>query len=202
MTVTNNVGLQFFLINGKIIKSVNQYYNKKKAKLMSYVGDKGTSNRIISLTNKRNNIIDDKIHKSTRYIIDYCVENNIDTIVIGHNEGIKQKTDMGKRNNQNFVSIPHAKIISQLQYKSKDHGIHVEVVKEGYTSKCDALTLEDIKFHKKYSGKRDKRGKFQSGTGTLINADVNGSLNILRKKIGDDFIKEIKNITPVKINIL
>lgn len=202
MTVTNNVGLQFFIINGKIIKSINQYYNKKKAKLMSYVGDRGTSKRLQRLNLKRNNLINDKIHKSTRYIINYCIENNIKNIVIGYNKGWKQEVGMGKVNNQKFVGIPFLAIVQQLRYKGEEYGIKVIEQTEEYTSKCDALGLEKIKKQKGYMGKRVKRGLFQSSTNRYVNADVNGSLNILRKAIGDDFIKEIKNITPVKINIV
>lgn len=204
-TVTNNVGLKSFIIDGKLIKSINQYYNKQKAKAMSYIGDKGFSNRTLKLDLKRNNMISDKIHKSSKYIVDYCVENDIDTIIIGYNSGWKTEVDMGKVQNQKFVNIPYEKFVSQITYKSEEKGIKVNLIKEHYTSKCDALSLEEIKKHGKYKGKREKRGKFISGTGHVINADINGSLNIMRLWIGDDFMKKYKEklhlLTPHRVSI-
>ena len=205
ITTSNNAGLQSFIVNGKIVKSINQYYNKKKAKLNSYVGDKGTSNKLNKLELKRNNKITDYLHKTSRFIINYCIKNNIKNIVIGYNEGWKQNINIGKRNNQKFVSIPYLKLIQQIQYKSEEVGINVILHEESYTSKCDALSKEKIKFHKNYKGKRIKRGLFQSYINKLINADINGSLNILRKVIGDSFVKKITNIglvcNPIRYNV-
>lgn len=134
-----------FIINGKIIKSFNQWFNKKKAKLMSFVGDKGTSNKLIQLNNKRNFWIEDKNHKISRFIINYCIENNIGTIIIGKNKQWKNNINLGAKTNQKFVEIPHAKLIDKINYKAKLVGINVIETEESYTSKCDALALEPIK---------------------------------------------------------
>ena len=95
---------------------------------------------------------------------------------------------MGKKNNQNFVNIPYEKLVDFIHYKAEENGIRVIMVKEGYTSKCSSLDKEDIKKHETYVGKRVKRGLFKTSNGTELNADVNGSLNILRKVIEDGFI--------------
>jgi len=190
-TCVNNVGLQPFIINGKIIKSVNQMYNKTKAILMSYIGSKGTSNRINKLGFYRNNFIEDKLHKTSRFIINYCLEHEIGTIVIGKNKQWKDEINIGKVNNQKFVSIPHSKLIDKITYKAKLVGINVIEHEESYTSKCDSLALEPIYKHEVYLGKRIKRGLFQSSVGKLINADVNGAINIARKVFSDCFAKSI-----------
>ena len=188
ITVTNNIGKEPFIVKGGVIKSINQYYNKKRAKLMSYVGNRGTSNRIQRLTRKRNNKVSNFLHNTSKHLIDYCVKNKISNIVIGYNEGWKQKINIGKRNNQIFVGIPFRTFIKQVQYKAEGIGIHVIIHEESYTSKCDALSLEDIKRKDEYFGKRIERGLFKSKTSEIVNADINGSLNILRKVIGNDFI--------------
>lgn len=195
-----------FIINGKIVKSINQYYNKKKAVLMSYVGDRGTSNRIQKLTVDRNNKINNYMHNASRMIIDYCVYHNIGTIIIGHNDGWKQNSNIGDKNNQNFVSIPFNKLISQIQYKAENVGINYIIVEESYTSKVDHLALEEMCHHDEYSGKRVHRGLFKSSTGKVINADLNGALGILRKVIGESRFTEIVDrgqvTCPIKANAL
>ena len=196
ITITNNIGKNPFIVKGGIIKSINQYYNKRKASLMSFVKDKGTSNRIAKLTRKRNNKVSNFLHNTSKHLIDYCILNNISNIVIGYNEGWKDGGMKGRtketrqRNNQNFIQIPFRTFIEQVKYKAERVGIKVMTHEESYTSKCDALSLEDLKHKEKeqYFGKRIKRGMFKSRTSELINADVNGSLNILRKVIGNDFI--------------
>lgn len=196
---------QSFIINGKIMKSFNHWFNKRKAKLMSFVGDKGTSNRLEKLNNKRNFWIDDKNHKVSRFIVNYCIEHNIGTIIIGKNKQWKNGINIGKKNNQKFVELPHAKLIDKIIYKAKLVGIKVVETEESYTSKCDALALEPIKKQASYLGKRVKRGLFQSNVGKIINADINGAINIARKVIGDSFVKEIVNsglvFRPKTINI-
>jgi len=205
-TCVNNVGLQPFIINGKIIKSVNQMYNKTKAILMSYIGSKGTSNRINKLGFYRNNFIEDKLHKTSRFIINYCLEHEIGTIVIGKNKQWKDEINIGKVNNQKFVSIPHNKLIDKITYKAKLIGINVIEHEESYTSKCDSLALEPICKHEVYLGKRIKRGLFQSSVGKLINADVNGAINIARKVFSDCFAKSIIDsgsaFLPIKVNVI
>jgi len=201
---TNQSGLNPILINGKIIKSYNQYYNKQKSKIQSDLKknhNKYTSKRINRLTLKRNNKITDYLHKTSHFIIDYCIENNIQNIVIGKNKNWKQNCNIGKVNNQKFVSIPFEKLINQITYKAELNSINVILHEESYTSKCSALDLEPIKKHEKYIGKRVKRGLFKYSNG-LVNADINGSLNILRKVIGNDFISLLDRgflHNPIKI---
>ena len=172
---------------------------------MSYVGDRGTSNRLSKLNNKRNFWIEDKNHKISRFIVNYCIEHNIGTIIIGKNKQWKNGINIGKKNNQKFVELPHAKLIDKITYKALLVGIKVIETEESYTSKCDALALEPIKKQISYLGKRVKRGLFQSNIGKVINADINGACNIARKVIGDSFVKEIVNsglvFRPKTINI-
>lgn len=202
----SNVGIKPFIVNGKVIKSFNQWYSKKKAKLMSFIGDKGTSNRLINLNNKRNFWIDDKIHKVSRYIIDLCRSSNIGTIVIGLNKGWKQNINLGKKTNQKFVEILFSKLIDKIAYKGKLIGINVITTEESYTSKIDHLAFEPLKNQDIYLGKRKKRGLFQSSIGKLLNADINGAIGIGRKVFGDSYVNRIISsgfaFNPVKVNIL
>ncbi len=202
ISTSNNAGLNPIIINGKQVKAINQFYNKKKAELMSFIGNKGTSKNIEKLTLKRDNKINDYFHKTTKYIINYCIDNEVKNIVVGYNKGWKQKVNIGKKNNQKFVSIPYLKLINQLKYKAEENNILVILNEESYTSKCSALDLEPIKKHENYVGKRVKRGLFKGKE--LINSDINGSLNILRKVIGDGFINLLDRgqvLCPTKINI-
>ena len=198
--------VESFIINGKIAKSVNQWYNKKKAKLMSFVGNKGTSNKIKRITLLRNCWIEDKLHKISRYTVNFCRSNNIGTIIIGLNKGWKNKINIGKRNNQHFVSIPHSKLINKIVYKAKLLGINVIIHEESYTSKIDHLAFEPLKKQESYLGKRKKRGLFQSSIGKLINSDINGAIGIARKVIGDSFIGKIIDsgfvFNPIRLNVL
>ena len=202
----SNVGVTPFIINGKIIKSFNQWYNKKMAKLMGYIGDKGTSRRLRLLNNKRNFWIEDKIHKVGRYIVNFCKENNIGSIVIGLNKGWKQGINLGKKTNQKFVEIPFSKLIDKIVYKGKLIGINVQTNEESYTSKIDHLALEPLKKQEVYLGKRKKRGLFQSSVGKLLNADINGAIGIGRKVFGDSYVSRIIGsglaFNPVRVNIL
>lgn len=198
--------VESFIINGKVAKSVNQWYNKKKAKLMSFVGNKGTSNKIKRITLLRNCWIEDKLHKISRYIVNFCRSNNIGTIIIGLNKGWKSKINIGKRNNQHFVSIPHSKLIEKIVYKAKLLGINVIIHEESYTSKIDHLAFEPLKKQESYLGKRKKRGLSQSSIGKLINSDINGAIGIARKVIGDSFIGKIIDsgfvFNPIRLNVL
>jgi IS605 OrfB family transposase len=134
------------------------------------------------------------------------IQNNVGNLIIGHNNGWKDSINIGKVNNQNFVMIPFDKLISYLKYKCEIAGIMVIETEESYTSKCDALVLESIHKHDKYKGKRIKRGLFQSSVGKLINADVNGALNIMRKVVGDSYVNKIIDsgllFRPIKFNDL
>ena len=183
-TVSSNV-VKPFIINGRPLKSINQYYNKEVSRLQSLLDDKKTSKRIYSITNKRNNKVKDYLHKSSRLIVNFLVSNNISTLIIGYNGEWKQYINLGRTNNQSFVNIPFLTFINQLDYKCKLEGINVKLIEESYTSKCSFLDGESIEKHESYLGKRIKRGLFKSAKGKLINADLNGSLNILRKVVGD-----------------
>jgi putative transposase len=140
----------------------------------------------------------DAMHKISRFIIDWCIEHDVGTLVIGHNDNWKQKVNIGKRNNQNFVSIPYYLLINDLDYKGEEVGINVIEQEEAHTSKCSFLDGESIEHHEKYAGKRIekyagkriKRGIFRSAKGILINADVQGALNIIKKAIPKAFSKE------------
>lgn len=180
-TIASNV-IKPVVINGKPLKSVNQYYNKKLAKFKS---NKNSNTKIYKLCNKRNNKIKNYLHKSSRYIVNHLVSNEINTLVVGYNKGWKQDINIGKVNNQKFVNIPYLMFINMLKYKCELAGINFILNEESYTSKCSFLDYEEIKKQKEYKGKRIKRGLFKSAKGKLINADLNGSLNILRKVIGD-----------------
>ena len=200
-TVSSNV-VRPFIINGRPLKSINQYYNKEVARLQSLLkNNRKTSKRIYSITLKRNNKTKDYLHKSSKTIVNFLVSNNICTLVIGYNEEWKQNINIGRRNNQSFVGIPFYAFIKQLEYKCKLEGINVVTTEESYTSKCSFLDNEPLRKHNNYAGKRIKRGLFKSAKGKLINADLNGSLNILRKVIGEfQYPIEVCS-TPLKITI-
>ena len=201
----NQAGLRPFLINGRPLKSINHFFNKRKAELQSIL-ETGTSKRLQNLCSKRNLKVDDYLHKASRYLINRLVELKIDTLVIGKNEGWKQDINIGSRNNQNFVQVPHSRFIQQLTYKAELEGLTVIIQEESYTSKSSFLDQDDIPVYKKdvkhsFSGQRIKRGLYRSANGFLINADVNGSLNILRKAIPNAFAEGIKGIvvSPVRV---
>ena len=168
------------LYNGRPLKSINRYYNKHKAELQSKLSkNKHTSKRINRLTFRRNNKIKDYMHKLSSAIIQYMEANTLNTLIVGKNDGWKTNICIGRINNQNFVSIPFNMLISMLEYKCKLSGINVVIVNEAYTSKCSFLDEETIQKHDIYKGKRIKRGLFVSSKGIKINADINGSLNIM-----------------------
>ena len=200
-TVGSNV-VKPFIINGKPLKSINQYWNKEKARLQSHLkGNKKTSKRIESITNKRNNKVKDYLHKSSRKIVNFLVSNNISTLIIGYNEEWKQNINLGRTNNQTFVNIPFYTFIQQLEYKCKLEGINFLITEESYTSKCSFLDNESVEKHESYLGKRIKRGLLRSAEGKLINADLNGSLNILKKVVGEfQYPIEVCS-TPLRMNI-
>jgi putative transposase len=187
--VTSNVeGFNALLINGRPLKAINSNYNKEKARLQELL-PKGqfSSKAIENLTFKRNMKVDNYLHQTSRFIIDTLVNYQIGTLVIGKNLEWKQEINLGKVNNQNFVFIPHAKFISMLKYKAELANIKVVILEESYTSKCSFLDIEPIQKHTTYKGKRIKRGLFRSSSGKLLNADINASLNILRKAFPDAF---------------
>ena len=186
VTIVNNVGLKPTIIKGGIVKSINQFYNKRIAELKSIKDKQGISfetKRLQRITRKRNNKINDIFHKTSREIINYCIKNNFGTIIIGYNRTWKQKVNIGKINNQKFVQIPFFKLINQIKYKSELVGIDIIIEGESFTSKCSFLDKEPIKKHKNYMGKRINRGLFKTKKGLLINADVNAGYNIIKKVV-------------------
>lgn len=205
-TCISNAGIEPFIVNGRVIKSFNQWYNKKKAKLMSLIGNMGTSRRINNMICYRNCWISDKIHKISRFIVNHCIENNIGTVVIGLNKGWKKGINLGKKTNQKFVEIPFSILVDKIVYKSKLIGIDVITHEESCTSKIDHLALESIKKQDAYLGKRKRRGLFQSSVGKLLNADINGAIGIGRKVFGDFFAERIIGsglaFNPIRVNVL
>jgi putative transposase len=184
VTTANNVGLQPIIVKGGVVKSTNQFYNKERARLTS-IRDKQKysfqTRKLQRLNIKRRNKMGDTFHKVSRYLVNYCVENDIGRIVIGYNAGWKQNSNLGRRNNQNFVNVPFYQLVQNIEYKAKLVGIEVTLQDESYTSKCSFLDNEDVGKHSKYLGRRVRRGLFRSRNGTLINADVNAACNIIRK---------------------
>jgi len=208
---SNQKGLKPFLINGRPVKAVNNFYNKKKAELQARLkGNRKTSNRIQRLSTKRGFKIDDYLHKSSRFIINRLVESNISTLVIGKNENWKQEINIGKVNNQNFTSVPHARFIEMLAYKAQLVGIKVVITEESYTSVASFLDGDPLPVYGtaersniKFSGRRLKRGLYKSKIGIKFNADVNGSYNIIRQVVPDAFCNGIEGVVvhPVKITL-
>ena len=182
MTVTSNV-FSPLLYSGKELKSLNQLANKKLAQVKSILSERGlySSPLLVSIYNKRNRRIKDCLHKLSTHLVNQFVSHKIDTVIFGHNVGQKQDIKLGSVTNQNFVQIPFSQLISLLEYKCELQGIRFITTEESYTSKCSFLDLEEVAKQKEYLGKRVKRGLFQTKEGVLINADVNGSLNIGRK---------------------
>ena len=212
-TVTTNIkGYQPWIIVGRELKSVNRYFNKELAEAKSILETRNkakTSNKTRRLLRRRANIISDFMHKASRYVVNQLVFNSVNTLIIGKNDGWKQDTNIGKRNNQNFQSVPYDKFISMLNYKCAMAGINVIMQEESYTSKASFLDFDDIPVHKKgnteeytFSGYRKHRGLYarKNGKGT-INADVNGSYNILRKCKPEAFAEGVAGLVVVPVLI-
>ena len=182
MTVTSNC-FNPLIFNGKPLKSINQLSNKMIAELKSKLSERGlrTSSLLQSVYNKRSRRLTDLTHKITTQLVNQLDSYDIDTVIFGHNVGQKQDINLGKVTNQNFVQIPFTQLMKQLQYKCELRGIRFITTEESYTSKCSFLDGESICKHSTYRGKRLERGLFEASSGKLINADVNGSLNIGRK---------------------
>ena len=184
VTMVDTVTRNPVIINGRLLKSINQWYNKKIAKMRSEIKrlyGKYWSRKMSSITNRRNNKIRDYMHKTSTYIVNHLVSNRIGTLIIGEIKEWKQDTNMYKVNNQNFVCIPFEMLKSMLEYKCKLAGIEVVRQDEAYTSKCSFLDNEEIKKHKKYKGSRPKRGCYKTSDGRKVNADVNSACNIMKK---------------------
>jgi putative transposase len=200
----NQPGLRPLLVNGRPLKSINQHYNKTYAKLQAELAvGQFTSKRLERLTDQRNRQVNHYLHQASRYVIQQLVKHGIGTLVIGKNDGWKQGIDMGKRNNQQFVQIPHARFIEMLSYKAERERITVILTEESYTSKCSFLDNEPLAKQEAYRGKRIKRGLFQASDGRLLNADVNGSANIIRKVVPNAFADGIEAVvvSPLRVSL-
>lgn len=206
VTMVNNIGEKPIIINGKGIKSINQYYNKVKAKKHSHVKKRNKMDWCKNLNNlnlKRYNRIKNFMHHTSNFITEYCKTNEINTLVVGLNRTWKQQVNMGKINNQKFVYIPYDMLISQLEYKCQDNRIRLIVTEEHYTSGTSFLDNE-LPIEENYNNKRRiHRGLFKSNTGKLINADVNGAFQIMRKVFPNVTSDGIEGcLTPVIINLV
>ncbi len=191
-TVVSNGALKPFIINGRPLKSINQFYNKVSSKLKSELERRQSrkwSIKLQKLTDNRNNKIKDYLHKSSAKIVEECLRHDISTIVIGNVAKSTNRINLGKRNNQNFVNLSLGQFVEKLKYKLEAYKIKVKVVDESYTSKASFIDCDEVP--KKYvadkrytfSGKRVKRGLYKSKDGLKINADVNGALNIIKKVV-------------------
>jgi putative transposase len=191
---SNKPGFVPRLMSGKPLKSLNQHYNKQRAEHQRRLSHENrfTSPQLDRITTKRNRRVDSYLHTASRRIIDLLVSEGIGTLVIGKNPLWKQEVTMGKRNNQQFVYIPHTRFIDQLTYKAKLVGIQVILQEESYTSKASFLDSDPIPTYQAnrpekpvFSGTRIARSWYRASDGTVIHADINGSLNILRKSTSD-----------------
>ena len=212
-TCVSTVGTPF-IMDGRKLKSINHQWNKEKAHLQSIAKKQGkdVTSRLNIITEKRNNRVRDIIRKTARYIADYCIEKDIGSVFVGYNSDFKRSTDMGDANNQNFVQIPFGQFRQQLAFLCWKYGIDYIEQEESYTSKSSALDRDELpvydpkkQFSGKFSGQRIHRGLYMSKNGTAINADVNGSANILRKgKQNLDFEKLCMGLlaSPERIRVL
>jgi len=212
---SNQPGFTPLLINGRPLKSINQFYNKRKARLQTQLkGSRKSSPRIQRLTRCRHQKIDNYLHHTSRLIVDLLIAKQIGTLVIGQNVQWKTEIDLGKQTNQIFVSIPHTRLIERLEYKARLVGIKVVVQEESYTSRSNFLDLDPIPVYGKtdkdivFSGRRIKRGLYKTSVGQLINSDVNASYNILRKAIPNAFSNGIgscvvqpRQVNPLKVKV-
>lgn len=205
-TVVTNTGLQPMLINGKGLKSINQYYNKQNAhyqRIAKQMNGKNYTNRLHQLTRKRNFKIEDALHKISRFIVGVALENDITTIVIGNNKNWKQSISLSRRTNQSFVTIPHQKLIEQIVYKAQLQGIRVIRTEESYTS--DTSFLDGESPVKEFYDKKRRiyRGLFRSNQGVFVNADVNAGYQIMKKVFPNVFADGIEGVVlhPVRVTI-
>ena len=196
-----------FIINGKPLKSINQYSNKKLGKIQTCLEKRNktkSSNSLKKLFYKRNNKINDYLHKVSRLVTNKCVENKISTVIVGDVAKSLSNINLGKRNNQNFVNISLGQLVSKLKYKLENHNIKLQLTNESYTSKCSFLDndklpqkLSNVKGKYQFSGKRVKRGSYRTSNNVLINADVNGGYNIIRKVIRKFNVNSLKDLIEV-----
>lgn len=214
VTAVSSAG-KSFIVDGRKLKSINQWYNKKNSRLQS-IKDKQcnqtrTTNHQKILADKRNRQVNDYMSKTAKMIINYCISHDIGTLVVGYNETFQRNADMGKQNNQNFVNIPYGNLRFKLEYLCELNGIIFIKQEESYTSKASFWDKDTIPVYNAdnpqtytFSGKRIQRGLYRTANGTLLNADVNGALNILRKSSVVD-LKVLYSSgevdTPVRIRV-
>ena len=182
-----------FIIDGRKLKSINQWYNKRNARLQSikdkqHFGEKRKTEQQKRILRKRNNRANDYISKAAKMIVKYCLTRNIGNLVCGYNETFQQNSDLGSVNNQNFVNLPFGQFRDKLEYLCELHGIAYAEQEESYTSKASFWDRDDLPVYNadnpqeyEFSGSRVKRGLYRTSTGKTLNADVNGALNILKK---------------------
>ncbi|MDX5853712.1 transposase [Bacillus cereus group sp. BfR-BA-01363] len=195
-----------FLVDGKRLKAINQWYNKQYTKMTSvrnklFGTNRSLTKKEIQLIEKRNHRVRDIINKTARIIVNYCTQYKIGTMVVGRNKGMKQRIHIGKKNNQTFVQIPIGILICKLQYLCEQNQIRFVEQEESYTSKSDFFSNDILPIHEKgssetyhFSGKRISRGQYASKTGMILNADVNGALNIMRKSnLGGQALMTLQN---------
>lgn len=211
-TCITNIGTSF-IMDGRKLKSINQYWNKRKAKLQGIADKQGrkTTNMLYNLLRKRNNRTNDYIKKTARYIINYCIDNGIGTVVCGYNIDFKRSMNLGKKINQEFTQISFGSLRETLANLCERYDINYIEQEESYTSKASCLDLDDIPVYNpeqpyqgEFSGKRIKRGLYRFANGQIANADVNGAANILRKsKQNFDFEGLCKGLlgSPLRIRI-
>lgn len=191
VTAVSNSG-KTFIIDGRKLKSINQWFNKENARLQSikdkqHFGKK-TTNRQKAIARDRNNKVNDYMSKVARKVVDYCVANDIGTLVVGYNETFQRSSKIGKQNNQNFVNISYGRLRSKLKYLCELNSIVFEKQEESYTSKASFWDRDDIPVYNadnpkeyQFSGSRIHRGLYETAGGKTVNADVNGALNIMKK---------------------
>jgi putative transposase len=206
VTMVNNIGLPPIIINGRGIKSLNQFYNKQKSKIQSElmtINKKNWSNKLDKLNQKRFNRIKNFMHNTSRFIVNYCKENSIDNLVIGLNKEWKQESKMSKQSNQNFINIPYDILIKQLEYKCQENNIALLTTEESYTSGTSFIDNEEPLKENYNKSRRICRGLFKSNNGQLINSDVNGAFQIMKKVFPKAFVNGIEgSLTPVVINVV
>ncbi len=191
VTAVSSTG-KSFIIDGKKLKSINQWYNKQNAHLQSikdkqHIGKRPTNKQKANARN-RNNKINDYMNKTARIIIDYCINNDIGTLIVGYNETFQRNSNIGKINNQAFVNIPYRQLRSKLEYLCELNGIAFVKQEESYTSKASFWDKDNIPVYNndnpktyQFSGNRIYRGLYKTANGKYLNADVNGALNIMKK---------------------
>ncbi|MBW4607164.1 MAG: transposase [Hassallia sp. WJT32-NPBG1] len=209
MAITSNVpGFKPVLVNGRPLKSMNQFFNKKRATLQHRSGLR-SSRRIKHLTTKRNFKVRNYLHRASNYVIKLLVELGVTKLVVGQNDDWKRRVNIGKRNNQAFVSIPHGQLIDMLTYKGNRVGIDVIVREESYTSQSSFLDGDFIPDYGTKpivwnpSGKRILRGLYRTKSGRLCNADINASYNILKKEFPNAFERGDREVLvdPIRVNL-